>query len=210
MKPRLEIGVDHAGGLRRGVADVDRPGAHFLRAGGEVGLQAEQLVARRGSGGSGPARSCPCRRGTPACPRRRGRRSRPRSRRRSRPPARLLLCGVARARASSSGLFSKPCSATLATYIAGLAVSRNSGLQHRLLLRRRGRACAPGCACVERRLAPSRARRPARCASLSPGSRDLARTRASCLLDRREVGERQLGLDHLDVARSGRPCRRRG
>src|SRR5205085_3770695 len=38
----LEVGVDDAGGLRRRVADVDRPGAHFLGAGGEVGLQAEQ------------------------------------------------------------------------------------------------------------------------------------------------------------------------
>jgi hypothetical protein len=39
----LEIGVDHAGGLRRGVALVDGPGAHFLDPGGEVGLQAEQV-----------------------------------------------------------------------------------------------------------------------------------------------------------------------
>src|SRR5881394_1172685 len=34
----LEVGVDHAGRLRRGVADVDGPGAHLLHAGGEVGL----------------------------------------------------------------------------------------------------------------------------------------------------------------------------
>src|SRR5574337_287752 len=39
----LEVAVDHARRLRRGVADVDRPGAHLLRPGGEVGLQAEQL-----------------------------------------------------------------------------------------------------------------------------------------------------------------------
>ena len=32
----LEVGVDHAGGLRRRVAAMDRPGAHFLLAGGEV------------------------------------------------------------------------------------------------------------------------------------------------------------------------------
>ena len=41
----LEVGVDHAGRLRRGGADLDGPGAHFLLAGGEVGLQAEQLIA---------------------------------------------------------------------------------------------------------------------------------------------------------------------
>ena len=28
----LEIGVNHARGLRRGGADAHRPGAHFLRA----------------------------------------------------------------------------------------------------------------------------------------------------------------------------------
>src|SRR5688572_31928856 len=38
----LEIGVDHARRLRRGGARRYRPGAHFLRAGGEIGLQAEQ------------------------------------------------------------------------------------------------------------------------------------------------------------------------
>ena len=41
----LEVGVDHAGRLRRGAAAAHRPGAHFLQAGGEVGLQAQQLVA---------------------------------------------------------------------------------------------------------------------------------------------------------------------
>ena len=45
----LEVGVDHAGGLRRQRAAAQRPGAHFLRAGGEVRQQAEQVVARRGS-----------------------------------------------------------------------------------------------------------------------------------------------------------------
>ena len=42
----FEVGVDDAGGLRGGVALVDRPGADFLDAGREVGLQAEQVVAR--------------------------------------------------------------------------------------------------------------------------------------------------------------------
>ena len=41
----LEIGVDDAGRLRRRGADSDRPRAHFLRPRGEVGLQPEQLVA---------------------------------------------------------------------------------------------------------------------------------------------------------------------
>ena len=40
----FEIGVDDAGGLRCGVALVDGPGAHFLDAGSEVGLQAEQGI----------------------------------------------------------------------------------------------------------------------------------------------------------------------
>ena len=38
--------MDDAGRLRRRVADANRPGAHFLFAGGEVGLQSEQVVGR--------------------------------------------------------------------------------------------------------------------------------------------------------------------
>src|SRR6187402_2170902 len=41
----LEVGVDDGGGLRRGGARADLPGAHFLLTRGEVGLQAEQAVA---------------------------------------------------------------------------------------------------------------------------------------------------------------------
>jgi hypothetical protein len=41
----LEVAVDDAGRLRRGRARADRPGARFFRADGEVGLQAEELVA---------------------------------------------------------------------------------------------------------------------------------------------------------------------
>ena len=41
----LEIGVDDAGRLRRLGAARDGPGAHFLRAGGEIGDQAEEIVA---------------------------------------------------------------------------------------------------------------------------------------------------------------------
>src|SRR5436190_19916402 len=40
----LEIGVDNPRRLRRGGAGANRPGTRFLRAGGEVGLQAEQAV----------------------------------------------------------------------------------------------------------------------------------------------------------------------
>jgi hypothetical protein len=47
----LEIGMDHAGRLRRGVALVDGPGADFLHPGGEVGLQAQDAGSRRESGG---------------------------------------------------------------------------------------------------------------------------------------------------------------
>jgi hypothetical protein len=43
-EPALEVGVDDAGRLRRGVAGVNRPRAHFLLAGGEVRPQAEQVV----------------------------------------------------------------------------------------------------------------------------------------------------------------------
>src|SRR5574338_1272265 len=39
------IGVDHTGGLGRGVALVDGPGTDFLDAGGEVGLQTQEVVA---------------------------------------------------------------------------------------------------------------------------------------------------------------------
>jgi hypothetical protein len=42
----LEVGMNDAGGLRGGVADMDGPGADFLDAGREVGLQTEQLVGR--------------------------------------------------------------------------------------------------------------------------------------------------------------------
>ena len=45
-KAALKVAVDDARGLRGGVALVDGPGAHFLDACGEVGLQAQQLVAR--------------------------------------------------------------------------------------------------------------------------------------------------------------------
>ena len=44
----LEVGVDHAGGLRGGPALVDRPGARLLGAGGQVGLQAERVEADAG------------------------------------------------------------------------------------------------------------------------------------------------------------------
>src|SRR3954469_14906384 len=41
----LEIGVNHAGSLRRRRALADRPRAHLLRPRGEVRLQAEAFVA---------------------------------------------------------------------------------------------------------------------------------------------------------------------
>src|SRR5690606_15383785 len=40
----LEVGVDHRRGLGRGGAGLHGPGADLLHAGGEVGLQAQQLV----------------------------------------------------------------------------------------------------------------------------------------------------------------------
>ena len=42
----FEIGVDDTGSLRCGVAFVDGPRTYFLHAGGEISLQAEQIVAR--------------------------------------------------------------------------------------------------------------------------------------------------------------------
>ena len=41
----LEVAMDHTCGLGSGVAHMDGPGAHFLHARGEVGLQAQQLEA---------------------------------------------------------------------------------------------------------------------------------------------------------------------
>src|SRR5687767_14458028 len=41
----LEVGVDHARGLRRRRPGAHGPGAHFLRAGGEESQEAEQPVA---------------------------------------------------------------------------------------------------------------------------------------------------------------------
>src|ERR1700683_3472834 len=40
----LEVGVNNAGGLRRGAAGAHRPGAHLFWSGGEIGQQSEQLV----------------------------------------------------------------------------------------------------------------------------------------------------------------------
>ena len=45
-KAAFEVRVNDAGGLRRRIALVNGPGAHFLGAGREVGLQAEKFVAR--------------------------------------------------------------------------------------------------------------------------------------------------------------------
>ena len=44
MKPRLEVGVDDAGGLRRPGAALDGPGAALVLAGGEEGDEVEDLV----------------------------------------------------------------------------------------------------------------------------------------------------------------------
>ena len=55
----LEVGVDDAGGLRRGRALADRPRARLLRAGREVRLQARACRSRRGPAGRGPDSSCP-------------------------------------------------------------------------------------------------------------------------------------------------------
>ena len=106
--------------------------------------------------------------------------------------------------ASRSGLSSKPCSFTLATYSVGFAVSRKSGLQHRLLLvveverAHRPRFVQHRQALLEHRDEPLRLLVAAR-------ARDLAVAR-ELPLDRREVGERELGVDRLDVRRPDRPC----
>src|SRR5256885_3841370 len=42
----LEVGMDYPRRLRRRRPDAHRPGAHFLGAGGEEGLQTEQAVGR--------------------------------------------------------------------------------------------------------------------------------------------------------------------
>src|ERR1017187_137006 len=45
-KTAREIRVDHPGGFRRGVADVNGPGADFLLARREIRPQAEQMIRR--------------------------------------------------------------------------------------------------------------------------------------------------------------------
>ena len=113
---------------------------------------------------------------------------------------------AARARAaSSSGLSSKPCSATFATYIVGFIVSRKIRLQQRALLVVEVDG-ARGPRLVQRRRRPSSARRTMRCASLSPPARASFSTFDDLLVDRREIGERELGVDRLDVGRPDRPC----
>ena len=44
-KASFEIGVDFAGRLRRGVAFVYGPGAHFFHPGGVLGLPAVPIIA---------------------------------------------------------------------------------------------------------------------------------------------------------------------
>src|SRR5512141_1152201 len=44
-EPPLEVGVDRTRGLRGGRPDRDRPRTHFLRARGEIRLEAEELVS---------------------------------------------------------------------------------------------------------------------------------------------------------------------
>src|SRR5258708_16849403 len=44
-EPALEVGVNHARGHRSGVAAMNRPGADFLLAGGEVRLESEKVIA---------------------------------------------------------------------------------------------------------------------------------------------------------------------
>src|SRR5674476_1541388 len=42
----FEIGVNHAGGFWRSVANVNGPGTHFFFAGREIGSQTEQMIRR--------------------------------------------------------------------------------------------------------------------------------------------------------------------
>src|SRR5689334_11923253 len=42
----LEVGMNHAGGPRSGVATVDRPRPHLFRSGREISLQPEQAISR--------------------------------------------------------------------------------------------------------------------------------------------------------------------
>ena len=102
-----------------------------------------------------------------------------RARRRSRRPAPLPAPRRPRLR-SSSGLPLKPCSSTLATYIVGFIVSRNSGFEHRVLLGDRDRRERAGCAsfsaaCDFLSAATSRF------ASLSPPARAAFPYRLICL-----------------------------
>ena len=141
----------------------------------------------------------PSRRGTSPCPRRPGRRSRPRAWRRSRPPARLPSPRTPCTR-SSSGLSSKPCFADVGDVEHGLrgeqaAAAAAAPSRRALEPDRARRACASSSA-VSHALEQ---RRPASCASLSPGARRLADAVLGASRPT-QVGERELGVDHLDVA----------
>ena len=126
----LEVRVDHARGLRRGGARAHRPGAHFLRAGREIGLQAEQLVAPRESRDRGPAPSA---------------RARARKSARSASSSCEISASIAAHTATTTapsacarfstaarcGLLVKPLSVTFATYMTGFAVSSCSSRRSR-------------------------------------------------------------------------------
>ena len=96
-------------------------------------------------------------------------------------------------------MFSKPSSATLATNIAGLAVIRHSGFSTACSsLLKAMRAHRPGLGRARRWHFSSTSTR--RCASLSlPDLADLDRSARRRLLDGGQVGQAELGLDHLDV-----------
>ena len=192
----LEIGMDHRRRLRCGRTGLDRPGAHFLHAGGEIGLQAQQLVA--GADHPVQTRLVQAHVGQE---RRRGRRRRaatalPRS---LRTPAPLRHPRPRHARAPRPGADcsrSRPRARWRRT-CTGLSVSRNRSRTSAFSSSSRPSARAG----LARHSAPRAGLVPAPvCARSRPYRRPWPHARRGSAPFRRfQVGQRQFGVDGLDI-----------
>ena len=213
MKPRSKSEWMTPAALRRGVAGVDRPGAHFLLAGGEVGPQAEQVIGGADQRADAALLHAQLLRGTAS----------PSSGERS--TRSLSICaliddGLARRGASSRSRGTlttygigvrgrQVASFTLQAKIVGLSVSRKNCRGDALAPRAISstvRAGLPASRCVSSFASTASSAIACLVAALGVLGRRVSRR----FVHRLEVGEHQLGVDDLDVAHRVDRCRTRG
>ena len=196
MKPALEVGVDHAGGLGRGPPAVDRPGPRLLRPGGEVGLQAEGVRSRPGRAGRGPTR-----------PARSAASSSAASSASSSTSSDSILASRKTASAGATSAAQPVLAAPRRRQLVGVDVEhvdeRLRGEQRQLAQSAPGRCPAPPRIqrCAPSRGPPARLARPSSIAASAFLPLTSFSSRGTALLERLQVGEHQLGVDRLDVAR---------